>query len=165
MTYLNTLIDELAAISAEEIAAALSTTDPAEDEIVLGVASRDLQALFALRDKTINERVALVETIKRDHDDLTLRQLNDMHGDINRLRKKEKTLNFLFWQSVELEYPAPKEAMGMGFRAGGEIVSMHQNESEPGDAGDGLMGLLELFGGRRIVVDTGGRFRGQRLTG
>ncbi|MCW1888251.1 MAG: hypothetical protein KIH67_001720 [Candidatus Moranbacteria bacterium] len=168
-TYLHALVAEVDAISDEDLAGQLTRLPkPGESETILGRASPKLLQLHALFGMTIDAANAAADQFNaaRGADEPNVEELERLDKEHSVLKKKLKTLEFAFWQSVAAEYLLPEDASGYAIRAEGDIVAMpKQNDGMHFIAID----ISGLFGGGgsddplgRLFGDLFGRHRGRR---
>lgn len=120
LSFLVMIQNAVAGVTDEDIAEHWPTKPVAEGEVVLGVASRELQVLNAVRFQKadfVNDLIGELRSMTGD--DVTLGQLNKQKYDILRAKSDHERWSELFWQTVSLEFGYSD---GLILRADGTVV-------------------------------------------
>jgi hypothetical protein len=120
-SFLEILQQKIAGVTDEDIAKYWPSTPVAEGDLVLGVASRALQALNAARFQMADFAKGLIAELREmaTDDNTTVGQINQQKYDILRAKSDYERWDELFWQTVSLEFGYNDD---VALRADGTVV-------------------------------------------
>lgn len=110
-------------------------TDPVDEgETVLGIASRELQALNAVRFRMVDSVNSLIGELRSmaEDEDVTMGQLKRQQQVIQTAGADHSKWDKLFWQMLRLEFGLGRT--GFGLRADGQVVRLLPDEQSVNEA-------------------------------
>lgn len=140
MQYIRKLLDEAAALTAED----MSPEKAPKKEIqlgdrLLGVLPEDVRRfyyLFAKRAKVINPRMVQIRheaELLQAKDELTPEKEHELQNELNQLHSQRDLVEKLFWEGVKESVPGGYGAKNLGVRKDWQVVEVAPEPEFPGD--------------------------------